>query len=259
MLEKRIVKEQAAKMQAWHMPVLDASGAILPSHEKQLKEGKSESIQHLSAYLQNGRLTSDVLEKLHQQIYEEGLAKGQAEGYKSGYDQGFQKGQLAGHQSGYQEGKNKAEKEALRLNALFDRLFQPLQDQQDRVEQWMLQTIKSICLAIMQRECKSDETLLLPFVKEAVASLPVNSKKISVTLHPEDMELVTQFAKQKSIHWNMFPDAELLRGDCRIASEVATVDYTLGARVEQALEVLLSTPVTLEKNNESGNDAAFRH
>jgi len=121
-IEKRIPKEEVTNIQTWCAPVLGGSGVPLPSHEKQLKEGKSERIQHLSAYVQNGRLTSDVLEKLHQQIVDEGMAKGQAEGYKVGHEQGFQKGQNNGYQAGYQEGKFKAEQEAKRLQDLFERL-----------------------------------------------------------------------------------------------------------------------------------------
>jgi len=218
--------------------------------------------------VQNGRLTSDVLEKLHQQIVDEGMAKGQAEGYKVGHEQGFQKGQSNGYQAGYQEGKLKAEQEARQLQDLFEHLFNPLQDQQQRVEAWVLQSVKDICIGIMEYEFKVDEKILLPFVKEAVENLSAGSKQITVKLHPDDLVLVNQFMQQKSLSWNLLSDIELKRGDCYVSNNDANIDYSLSARVDQAIHAMMNpvaegsaTDVAEIANhtNKENNDAAFRH
>ena len=256
MNDKRIIKEQTTAL-PWFMPVLGVSGNVLQSHEKQVKDGKPERIQHLSAYLQNGRLSADVLDKLHQQIYEEASTKGQAEGYRIGHEQGFTQGKQSGYQAGYQEGKQRAEQEAIRLQQLLNQLFAGYEQQQQELRDWILARIKQICVAVLSHACQSDLTVLAPVVAEVVSALPVGARHITVCLHPEDKALLDQFVQQRALEWSVVANADLTRGDCIVRSAASTIDFTLAERVEQALQAMLKTDAGLNKPVDQ--HASIRH
>lgn len=246
-------------MKAWFAPVLGSGGAVVPTHQKELKEGRHERIEHLSAYVQNGYLTADVLDKLHQQIYEDACAKAKVDGYQTGYDKGFEQGKQAGQQSGYEQGKNQVQREVQQLKQVIERLMDPLNHQEAQLEQWILQTVKQICLGVLRQYIDTHEALLLSFVQEAIRALPAGCKQIEIHLSEEDLQLVKNFTSGKQLPWELFSDRDLSRGDCRVVAGESRVDFTLSQRIEQALNSLQVTETALPAVAPNTSHASLAH
>ena len=237
-MERRIPRHETGTLQPWLLPVLGVQGSVVPSHEKQVKDGRSETIQNLSAYVLHGHVTTEVLENLHRQIYEEALAKAQADGYQQGYDKGFAQGKHAGHQQGYQEGKRQVDQEVAQFKNLVEQLFDPVSNDRVQLEQWLLQTMQAICTALLSHACASDETILPPIVQEAVAALPAGVRDITICLHPDDVLLIERLLPVQVSAWKLVADTGLQRGDCCVKTAESNIDYRWAARVNQALDAL---------------------
>jgi flagellar assembly protein FliH len=168
-----------------------------------------------------GLMTAAQLAQIEQQAHGEGFARGRSEGLAAG----------------------KAEVEALtaRFNALCTALGRPLLDLDEEVVDQMIALAIALARQLVRRELKTDPGEIVAVVRSAVGTLPVGARDVSLRLHPEDAELVRECLsiEEGARAWNIVEDPVLVRGDCRVSSDVSRVDASLETRLNAQIATML--------------------
>ncbi|NOX76951.1 MAG: flagellar assembly protein FliH [Gammaproteobacteria bacterium] len=201
-MPKLIEKAQTEKFSAWELPLVeDVSGAV-------------EDARHDKA---SGLLTAEHIERI------------QAQAYKEAYDAGFAKG----HQQGVVSGEAEISNTATLMANLLQKLQQPFQQLDEQVEQELMNLSLVIARQLVRRELKADPGQVMAVVHEALAALPVASRGVKVSLHPEDLVLMREALAHAEAerNWSLMDDPSLQRGDCRIVTETSRVEATLERRL----------------------------
>ena len=70
-------------------------------------------------------------------------------------------------------------------------------------------------------------------VREAIKVLPLSSQKISLHLHPEDVELVRSVLSldEMSPSWAVVEDPLITRGGCQVDTDLSHIDATVENRL----------------------------
>ena len=176
-----------------------------------------------------GPLTADQLQQLQEQAYKEGFEKGRKEGFEYG------------HKEGLAEGRERLEEKGGQLDRLLSSLELPFQQLDDQVESELVDLVITMVRQLVRREVRNDPGQIIGVVREAMSILPVSSRNISLTLHPEDASLVreTYELSDSELGWRIIEDPVLARGGCRVATETSQVDATLESRLAALIAPLL--------------------
>lgn len=168
-----------------------------------------------------GLLTASKLEEIQR------LA--QQEGFQAGFKQGLAKGET--------EIKTRVEK----LSAILTLLNAPLKAMDDAVEQQLVALAIAVARQIIRRELKTEPGQIVAAVREAVGSLPLNSRNLRIQLHPEDAALVRSALSggESQPSWQISDDPALTRGDCKVISDTSTVDATVEKRIAAVAAAIL--------------------
>lgn len=189
-----------------------------------LERWKSEPISRQSGKNYN-TLTARQLEELQKQARDEG--------YKAGYQEGLAKGEIE-----IKQRINKIEK-------IISLLSSPLDALDDTVEEELATLSLVIARQIIRRELKTDPGHIIAVVKETVSALPLASRNVRITLHPEDAILVKKslsLSKDDSEgkgKWAVVDDPALTRGDCKVSTETSHIDATIEKRLTAIAAELL--------------------
>jgi len=261
MVDNRIPADETEteKVKMWFAPVLGADGKILASHQKEIKEGKNEKIENLSAYVQNGRLSGEVLEQVYQQAREEGVTQGQAEGYKAGYEQGQAKGQQDGYQAGLNQIQAEMVDDVTSARELVKNLSQPASDQEMLIKNWLFTTVTQICEVMAIKECEKNQQFVLEAIEKSVAALPMGAEHITMSLNPQDIESLSKYIQGAQQNWQIKEEAGLSRGSCIVKSTYSEVDFSVASRVQQLLQSIENSEETLPEEIMLPDNAAIEH
>jgi len=166
-------------------------------------------------------LTASQLEELQQQAKEEG--------YNAGFKEGLSKGEA------------EVKQRVTRLEKIIALLSAPLETLDDTVEEELATLSLVIARQIIRRELKTDPDHVVAVVKEAVSALPLASRSVRISLHPDDAVLVRKSLSlsENMEKWSVAEDPALSRGDCKVSTETSHIDATLEKRLTAiAAEVL---------------------
>ena len=112
------------------------------------------------------------------------------------------------------------------------------------LDQEMAQELLTLALAVarqMLREAlKVRPELVLPVVRQAIASLPQANQHPQLFLHPDDAALVRSGLESELAqgHWRVVEDGQMQRGGCRLETAQSELDATLESRWKKVLEAL---------------------
>ncbi|GAB4262984.1 MAG: flagellar assembly protein FliH [Methylomicrobium sp.] len=231
--------EELEALQVWAMP--DVSGS-----EKSEKEEDSPDANRPRSPL----LTVQDIEAMQQQAYDEAFAKGQEEGFAQGYEAGRQQGYEEGLKKGYDENAHKLHEQAAQLTEILQAFNEPLADLDVEVEKELVGLAIAIAKQLIRREIKSDPGQIVATVREAVNVLPIATQRITLTLHPEDAELVRSvlLLEDHPAPWEIKEDPLISRGGCRVDTESSHVDAT----VERRLAAVIAQVLGDERGREEG-------
>jgi len=167
--------------------------------------------------------TAEEIERIHSEAHETGYA--------------------AGHAAGYEAGLAEARAEAERIAALGENLRHQLQELDQTVSEELLAVAIETARQVVRQSLKLKPDLLLPVVREAVATLPLHHGHPALFLHPEDAALVRKHLGEQLAHngWRILEDAAITAGGCRIESGTSEVDATLETRWRRVLEAIGTT------------------
>lgn len=154
----------------------------------------------------------------------------------------------AGYSAGYEEGQAHAREEAERLSALVGALEQQLRSLDQGVAEELLAVGVEIAAQVLRQSLRVRQELILPVVREAVASMSLHHGHPSLYLHPDDATLVRAHLGEHLTHngWRLIEDDAIERGGCRIESGASEVDATLATRWRRVLEAIGTSGEWLE-------------
>jgi len=225
---------------AWQLPSMGKSGKIIKSAGREAGDKKSkpsiESIEDISSKVKAKPVTANDLQKIVDQAQQEGYGEGFAEGMEKGLAQGEEKGRKLGEQKAYQETKAKLESDADRLAAIADQLFEPMQRQQESIENIIVEMAMSLAKKIIASELKQSPEALYAIVSSALNALPQGAANIIVYLNSEDATLLGDYISAADRDWQVKVDAKLSHGSCKIETRDSLVEYRVEERLAEYME-----------------------
>jgi len=163
---------------------------------------------------------------------------------KQAYQEGFQQGQRDGMAAGKEEHKIKAQN----LDMIIKSLSAPLSDLDEQVIDEIVTLAMTIARHMIRRELKADPGEVIAVVREALGSLPVATRNISLYLNPEDVILVREALSLSGDgeSYKIIEDPAMARGGCRVVSDTSQVD----ASIEKRLTALVTQLMGGEREND---------
>ena len=181
--------------------------------------------------------TAAQLEAIQQKAYEEGFEKGKQEGFKFG------------HKEGATQARDEMQGYAGQMERLLTTFAEPLRELDDQVEKDLLSLVIAIVRQLVRREVKSDPSLIVGVVREALSILPVASRNVRLMLHPEDAELIREVYAlgDTDMGWSLVEDPVINRGGCRVITDSSQIDATLESRLASLIAPLLAGARALDE------------
>ncbi len=167
-----------------------------------------------------------------------------------------------GYQDGYRDGlaalESFKQSFASQLTEQIGRLVESHGQQLDGLQQQLAQTVASCAVALARQVVRSElavrPELVAAVAQEAVETMLLSAKHITVRVHPDDQPLVAHGAADV-LHARgarLISDAAIARGGCRVDSDIASVEATLGMRWQRAAASLGSQAPWIEPPSPSG-------
>ena len=143
-----------------------------------------------------------------------------------------------GYAAGYAEGIAEARTSAEKIDAVMLSLQQSLSELDQHVADQLLATSVEIASQMLRQSLRVKPELLLPVVREAVATLHPHSGHPALFAHPDDVALIrTQLGEQLAHNnWRIIEDDTLTAGGCRVELGASEVDATLETRWRRVIE-----------------------
>jgi len=143
-----------------------------------------------------------------------------------------------GYEAGYEEGITKARDAASQIDALMSNLQQALLELDQHVADQLLSTSVEIAKQVIRQSLKLKPELLLPVVREAVATLHPHQGHPLLMVHPDDAALIRTHLGEQLSHnnWRIVEDPSISAGGCRVELGASEVDATLETRWRRVLE-----------------------
>jgi flagellar assembly protein FliH len=215
----------------WDLPSFDAEPQQVPLDREQPEvDAASDAAKTgVEAELHEQApkpFTVEELEQIREEAYNEGFATGEKDGFHSG--------QLKGQQ----EAKTKLEARMAELEALMTQLMEPMQDQDDQIEDMLLKLVETMVRQVVQRELTTDSSQITKVLRGALKALPMGAENIRIYLNPVDFDAAKALRERHEEKWRLLEDDQLLPGGCRLETEHSQLDATLETRLQQITEQL---------------------
>lgn len=247
---------------AWDWPMMETGAQEAESNVLGYAAGWYQSEQaplepEAEAEPEQQPLTLEEIEAVRQAAYEDGFAEGRdaglAQGLEEGRLQGLQEGHTEGltqgHAEGLAQGQEQIEQQIAHWQQLCSQLVQPLAQANAQVEQQLVWLALRLAKSLIRHEAHTSSDLLLTSLKEAIGLLPCAEEGITITLHPEDAELIrSAYGEEECVRrgWTLLAEPALQRGDLQLASRTSSIDWMLEERIESLLRNFLRTNVDLQ-------------
>ena len=184
------------------------------------------------------------------EVHAQQLMAARQGGYQDGYRDGM--AALEGFKQGF----------ATQITAQIGRLMESHGVQLDALQQQLAQTVAKCSLSLAREVVRSELTLRPELVatvaQEAVDTLLLSARHITVRVHPDDQPLVAEGAadvlQARSVR--LIGDATIGRGGCLIESDIASIDGTVPTRWRRAAASLGSDMPWPGADDLTGTNAA---
>ena len=220
-----IPKENLTAYQRWELAAFDEAeqAAARVAKEKQAQAeaaAKAPQPEEPKVVLP----TAAEIERMHIEAHEQGYA--------------------AGYENGFTEGMAAAQANAERIGSVMENLQQALQSLDQQVADQLLATAVEIASQMLRQSLKVKPELLIPVVREAIATLNAHSGHPILFAHPDDAELIRNQLGDQLAHnsWRIIEDATLTLGGCRVELGSSEIDATMETRWRRVLESIGISP-----------------
>jgi flagellar assembly protein FliH len=146
-----------------------------------------------------------------------------------------------GHAEGLAAGRQAAAREAAELIQLLDRLREVMEGFEQELSVSVLGLSVEVARQILRHTIQVHPEIVLPVIREAIASLPPGSQHPRLMLHPEDAALVRSVLDANQVApapWRIVEDAQLERGGCRIETATSAIDASVDSRWKAVVAAL---------------------
>ena len=145
-----------------------------------------------------------------------------------------------GYATGYAEGIAAAKAVVATIATLMDSLTQALAGIEQGVADQLLALAVEIANQVLRQSLRLQPELLLPVVREAVATLQPHHGQPLLFVHPDDATLVRKHLGEQLSHsnWRIIEDGQLTAGGCRVELGASEVDATLETRWRRVVEAI---------------------
>lgn len=210
-----IPKEQLSAYTRWQLDSFDA-----PPSQQPAPETPSAPVFEPEVVENFPLPTAEEIERIH--------AEAQETGYQAGYEEGYQAAM--------------AEVAALgsRLNGLLDSFEHALQDIDQGIADDVLALALDVAQQVLRTSLKVNPELILPAIREGLASLPLHHGHVTVHVHPDDGPLVKAHLGEQFSHsgWRIAEDSEVPPGGCRLIAGASDVDARVDTRWQRVIEAI---------------------
>lgn len=196
--------------------------------------------------------TQEEIDQIRQEAYDSAYAEGKAQGLHDGSVQGREEGFLKGKAEGYEDGKEQGYQEGLsqgqreidtaltQLNDLMAQLHEPIEQQADEIEGVLYGLLEKLVTIITRKELQLSSESVLEVIRESLELLPRNSERIRVFVSPQDLDLAKSQSEGSLDRWQVYADAALLPGGCRVETMNSLVDASVENRLSDLLEQVVA-------------------
>lgn len=225
---KEFSPDELAALMPWRLPLVGEPEVEV--EEAPPEEASPPEVEEVETVAMP---TAEEIEAFQREAREEAAR----EGYREGYDQGYQEGYEKGREQGYGAGRDEVDRVVAHLRGVVDGLAEPLRAVDEQVEQELAALAVALARQLIRRELKADPGQIVAVAREALGVLPSSSRKVSLYLHPDDLELVRAVLAidEDEQRWKLVGDPLLTRGGCRVVSEVSVIDATVEKRMAAAI------------------------
>lgn len=260
-LVNRIPAEELENYQPWVLPPIHGErDSALPTAQREARQREEDAAKRKGEKIEDvdyeGGRTGLSAEEM-QRIVDEAETEGREQGYKAGYDQGLAEGYDVGEKKGLEEMRQKLVAERQRFQHMIQALREPLAEQEDALEQWILDTVCVLTRSLVQRELLTDSSHIVEQVKAAVAALPAGAEHLRIYLNPDDLVLVEAYAEEHRLDWHFHADEQLLPGGCRVETRESQVDFSVEHRLAQQLEAFINRQMGTEASAEASESDSW--
>jgi flagellar assembly protein FliH len=158
--------------------------------------------------------------------------------YQRGLKQGLSEGFRAGAAQQAQEQIAMAEANTKKLDSVIAAMQQQFTAMDRDVAHALTNLAFSIARQVVRHEITTSTDAITNVVREALSTLASRASQPVIYLHPDDASIIlTPENAEHLVHGCVVEvDNTIHRGGCRVVSDIATVDATLEARWQRALQ-----------------------
>ena len=168
----------------------------------------------------NGFLTAGRLQEMQEQAWNEA----------------YEVGRKAGLDAGAQECRERV----TRFDQLLHALARPFDDLDQSVEKQLVELAMAVAAQLFRREIEIDPTHVVGVVRDAIKLLPIATRDVQVSLHPDDASLVRELLRgdEDDRVWKIVEDPLLSRGGCLVTSESSRIDAQAETRLDNTIRAI---------------------
>ncbi|MGI9286877.1 MAG: FliH/SctL family protein [Pseudomonadales bacterium] len=236
---QRIPMQAVGDCKTWQMPNVGGKSVVYRTQDSGAEEQTLAS--RLTAFDGNEPAASAppaVRTKLTSVELEQLIVTAEAEGRERGYQQGL----LAGQADGMQQGLQAASEQIKALHATLEEtnsgLPAAISLHNNALQNAIVELVGKVASAVVRCELSLNTTTLQETISIALSAVNVPDKAVTVFVSEQDFQLLSDHAPVEANDWQLKIDESLSGGDCRVATEHASIDYTVAERLEQAIAVL---------------------
>lgn len=196
-------------------------------------------------------MTAEELDAIRQAAYEDGYNEGKAQGYQDGLEAGKSEGlalgqsegQTQGIAQGLEQGQALIAEKAAAWEQLQNQMHMPLAAVNSEVEQELIRVATGLAEELIKTELTFNHDVLLQTLKLAIDALPVLEQKITITLHPDDLAIISEYYPPEEClkrHWILISEPMTKRGDLVINNDVSSVELLMEQRIKQMMRRFLA-------------------
>jgi len=149
----------------------------------------------------------------------------------------YERGQQEGFAAGQQSASQVKAQHARELGRVLDELRGRFAELEAGGAEQVLQLALAIARQVVRREVEVDTGVVLPALREAVASVIDQQAHPRVHMNPQDLALLREDLEADGLlkGCRLVPDAGVGRGGCRVETPHSDVDATLESRWQRVL------------------------
>ncbi|HEX6734989.1 MAG TPA: flagellar assembly protein FliH [Azonexus sp.] len=225
-----IPKEELASYQRWQINSFDRKPAPAAPAEAP-PPAREEPVLEVPVPATEPALqlpTAEDIERMHEEARAQGYAAGLAEG----------------REAAAEEARQTAAEAAQRIGGLLGDLQQSLDQIDQTVAEQLLELAIEVAAQVTRGQIAARENVLLPIVREAIATLPLHHGHVTLRLNPADAEAVRRLLGDELGHsgTQIVEDGTISVGGCLVQAGASEIDASIETRWKRVLEAIGAKP-----------------